>query len=128
MVPGLPVAVRPAALAQVKAVDGVAQFVEVLGDVGLEEEVGHSMDEQDGGTLPPFRCVCRPVTDKRAAHRARCAVGFIVWVDAEFNGVPRVSVAQNIRLKVQFMDALSQWAGKDGGDILAAESIHGMPV
>jgi hypothetical protein len=128
MVPGLPLAVRPPALAQVDTVDGVAQSVEVLGDVGLEEEVGHPVDEQDGGALPPFRCVCRSVTDERAAHRARCAVGLPVRVGTEVDGVACVAVAQDIRLKVQFMDALSQWAGKYGGEILMAEGVHGMPV
>ena len=55
--PGLAVAVAASALAQVDGVDGEAAGVEVLGDVGLEEEVGHAVHEEQGRTLRPLSVV-----------------------------------------------------------------------
>ena len=57
VVPGLAVAVAASALAQVDGVDGEAAGVEVLGDVGLEEEVGHAVHEEQGRTLRPLNVV-----------------------------------------------------------------------
>jgi hypothetical protein len=116
VVPGLAGPVGPTALAQVEGVDGVAEGVEVFGDVGLEEEVGHAVDEQQCRPGPPgvVGHPRRKVADEGGHDGASGRL--LVGVVAEDEGVRSVARTEQVGAVAQVMDGQSHGMGQDVGE------------